>query len=229
VTSGETSIGGTRRAFEPTKWTVVLKARDRKETGALVERYWKPCYFYIRRKGHGVEDAKDLTQGFFLDFIERDALAGVTRAKGRFRSFLLACLDHYLSNEYDRRRAKKRSAKLVPLDFDVAETQFRQCPHDSPERAFHRQWAHSVMDKGIARLHEEMGSRFDLLREYLITGEARLKDVAKKLDLSESNAKVILHRARKRYRELLRDEIARTVERPGEVDDEMKELFALLS
>lgn len=225
----ETSIGGTKRVFEATAWTVVLKARDRKETGALIERYWKPCYFYIRRKGHDIEDAKDLAQGFFMDFLERDALAGVSRAKGRFRSFLLACLDHYLSNEYDRRKAKKRSAKLVPLDFEVAETQFRESRHDTPERAYHRQWAQSVMDKAVAALHAEMGDRFELLRGYLMSGDAKLKDVAKKLGLSESNAKVILHRARKRYRELLRAEVARTVERPGEIDDEMKEIFSLLS
>lgn len=222
----ETSIGGDRRAFEPTVWTVVLQARDRDEWSGLVERYWKPCYFYVRRRGHDVEDAKDLTQAFFADFLERDALAGVTRAKGRFRSYLLACLDHFLSNEYDRRKAKKRTGAF---DFAGAESQLADAKGDTPEKAFHRQWAVGVIEKALAVLRSEMGDRFDVLREYITAGRpGTLKDVAERLRLTEANVKVVLHRTRKRYREILQAEVARTVERPGEVQDELKEVFAAL-
>jgi RNA polymerase sigma-70 factor (ECF subfamily) len=225
----ETSMGGDRRAFEPTAWTVILRARDQKEIGALVERYWKPCYFYIRRKGHDVEDAKDLTQAFFSDFIERDALARVTRSKGRFRSFLLACLDHYLSNEYDRRKAQKRGSRPLSLDFEGAENLFSQSPSQTPEHLYRRQWAVERIERSLQALKEEMGPRFDALREYITAGQpGTVKEVAERLKLSESNVKVIIHRSRRRYRELLRAEVARTVELKGEVDDELKELFSSL-
>jgi len=225
----ETSMGGDRRSFEPTAWTVILRARDQKEIGALVERYWKPCYFYVRRKGHDVEDSKDLTQAFFSDFIERDALARVTRSKGRFRSFLLACLDHYLSNEYDRRKAQKRGTKPLSLDFEGAENLFSQSPAQTPERLYRRQWAVERIERSLQALKEEMGPRFDALREYITAGQpGTVKEVAERLKLSESNVKVIIHRSRRRYRELLRAEVARTVELKAEVDEELKELFASL-
>jgi RNA polymerase sigma-70 factor (ECF subfamily) len=154
----------------------------------------------------------------------------VTKTKGRFRSFLLACLDHYLSNEYDRRRAKKRSAKLVSLDFDVAENLYNQTKHETPERLFNRQWAVGVIEKALAALRREIGPRFDVLKEYITAGRpGSVREIAERLELTESNVKVIVHRARKRYRDLLKEEIARTVEKPQEVDDELKELFAALS
>ncbi len=228
--SRETTMGGSKGRFRSTNWTLVLRARDEKELGALVELYWKPCYFYIRRKGHDVEDAKDLTQGFFTDFLERDALARVTRSKGRFRSFLLACLEHYLSNEYDRRKAKKRAAKLLSLDFDGAENLYAQSDAMDPERAYRRQWAVGVIDRALRTLKEEMGPRFDALREYITAGQpGSVREVAEKLSLTESNVKVIVHRARRRYRDLLRAEVGRTVETPGEAADELRELFAALS
>ncbi len=226
----ETTMGGSKRGFSQTAWTVILQARDRKELGALVDRYWKPCYFYVRRKGHDVEDAKDLTQGFFGDFIERDALARVTRSKGKFRSFLLACLEHYLSNEYDRRKALKRGGKNLSLDFDGAEDMFSRSGEDTPERAYRRQWAVGLIERALAALKEEMGPRFDALREYITAGQpGSLKELAERLRLTESNVKVIIHRSRKRYRDLLKEEVARTVESRGEIDDELQELFAALS
>lgn len=226
----ETTMGGDGRAFGQTAWTVILLARDKKELGALVERYWKPCYYYVRRKGHDVEDAKDLTQGFFGDFIERDALARVTKSKGKFRSFLLACLEHYLSNEYDRRKALKRGVKPLSLDFEGAEEMLRRAGESSPEQAYRREWAVGLINRALAALKEEMGSRFDALREYITAGQpGTVKDVAARLGLSESNVKVIIHRSRRRYRDLLKEEVARTVERKGEVDEELRELFAALS
>ena len=225
----ETTMGGSRRGFEQTAWTIILKARDHKEMGALVERYWKPCYFYIRRKGHDVEDAKDLAQAFFTDFIQRDALARVTKSKGKFRSFLLACLDHYLSNEYDRRKALKRGVKPMSLDFEGAEGLFAQSREETPERAYLRQWAIEQIERSLAVLKEEMGPRFDALREYITAGQpGTLKEVAAKIGVSEGNVKVIIHRSRRRYRDLLKAEVARSVESKGEVDDELKELFAAL-
>jgi len=226
----ETTMGGSRRGFEQTAWTVVLLARDKKQLGALVERYWKPCYFYIRRKGHDVEDAKDLTQAFFADFLERDALARVTKSKGRFRSFLLACMDHFLSNEYDRRKALKRGTRPLSLDFEGAEGLFAQSREETPERAYLRQWAVGHIERALAALKDEMGARFDTLREYITAGQpGALKDVAEKLGITEGNVKVIIHRARRRYRDLLKAEVARTVETRGEIDDELKELFAALT
>ncbi len=223
----ETSIGGSRRSFGETRWTVVLLARDRKELGGLIDRYWKPCYFYIRRKGHDVEDAKDLTQGFFTDFLVRDGLGRVSRSKGRFRSFLLACLDHFLSNEYDRRKAQKRGPKPLSLDFEGAEDLFSHAGKDSAARLYLRQWAVAILDRATRALKEELGPRFDALREYILAGQpGSVREVAERLGLTESNVKVIIHRSRRRYRELLRAEVARTVETRGEVDDELKELFA---
>ncbi|HVR85436.1 MAG TPA: sigma-70 family RNA polymerase sigma factor [Planctomycetota bacterium] len=226
----ETTMGGAGRTFGPTAWTVILKARDRKELGALVERYWKPCYYYIRRKGHDIEDAKDLTQGFFGDFIERDALARVTKTKGKFRSFLLACLEHYLSNEYDRRKALKRGVKPLSLDFEGAEEMLTRAGEVSPEHTYRREWAVGLINRALSALKVEMGPRFDALREYITAGQpGTLREVAEKLDLSESNVKVIIHRSRRRYRDLLKEEVARTVERKGEVDEELRELFAALA
>ncbi len=197
---------------------------------ALLDLYWKPCYFYIRRRGHDVEDAKDLTQGFFADLLEREALAAVTRSKGRFRSFLRACLDHYLSNEYDRRKAGKRAGKVLSLDFEGAETQLAATKAESPERAYRRQWAVGVLDRALGALKAELGSRFEALKEYITAGQpGSLRQVAGRLGTSEGNVKVILHRARRRYRDLLRQEVGRTVESPGEVEDELRDLFSALS
>lgn len=228
--SRETSMGGSRRAFEPTAWTLVLKAREGRELSALFERYWKPCYFYVRRRGHDVEDAKDLTQAFFADLLEREALAAVTRSRGRFRNYLRACLDHFLSNERDRRRARKRGAKVLSLDVEGAETQLAASKAESPERAFRRQWALGVLERALAELKKEMGPRFDALREYITAGQpGSLREVAARLGLAEGNVKVILHRARRRYRDRLREEVARTVDDPRDVDGELGELFSALS
>jgi RNA polymerase sigma factor (sigma-70 family) len=227
----ETSIGGERGAFGNTRWTLILRARDEKQLGEFLQNYWKPCYFYIRRKGQDVEDAKDLTQSFFMDFLERDGLARVTRSKGRFRSYLLACLDHFLSNEYDRRKAQKRGAgRVFPIDFQSAEEIFARSGDASPERAYRRQWAIDHIERALGALKAEMGGRFDALREYIMAGQpGTLKAVAETLGLSESNVKVIIHRARKRYRELLKEEVARTVDKPGEVEEELLELFSALA
>src|SRR3954469_7202562 len=226
----ETTMGGQGGAFGQTAWTVILQARDRKELGALVERYWKPWYYYIRRKGHDVEDAKDLTQGFFGDFIERDALARVTKTKGKFRSFLLACLEHYLSNEYDRRKALKRGVKPLSLDFEGAEEMLTRAGEASPEQLYRREWAVGLINRSLDALKVEMGPRFDALKEYITAGQpGTLREVADKMKLSEANVKVIIHRSRRRYRDLLKEEVARTVERKGEVDEELQELFAALA
>jgi RNA polymerase sigma factor (sigma-70 family) len=229
--SRETTLGGGRRDFEQTSWTLVLKARDLKDLGALFERYWKPCYFFIRRKGHDVEDAKDLTQGFFGDLFQRDGLARVTRSKGRFRTYLLACLDHFLSNEYDRRKALKRGGgrKIVSLDVDGAEDLLSREDEADPERAFRREWARGILDRASRELRGELGARFDALKEYITAGQpTAVAEIADKLGLSESNVKVIVHRARKRYRELLQAEVARTVDSRGDVESELSELFKAL-
>lgn len=228
--SRETALGGDRRSFEPTVWTVVLKARDRKEAGALIERYWKPCYFYIRRRGYAVEDAKDLTQSFFSALLEQDALARVTKSKGPFRNFLLACLNHFLSDERGRQKAQKRGGGVPRVDFESAEKQLGLADPDTPETLFRRQWALETVGRALDRLRHEMGDRFRAFGDYITGGRPEdLKSLAARIGLSESNVKVILHRARRRLREIIETEVARTVEDPADVEGELAELMKAVS
>lgn len=213
----ETRIGGDRAAFQPTLWTQVLKARTRSspEGRAALDRlltdYWKPTYFFIRRRGHNVEDAKDLTQEFFARFLEREAMKGVDPSKGKFRTFLLAVLEHFLSDEYDRRKARKRTPKF---DFAKAETQFR------PDHTFDRDWALAVLERAFVRLREE-----DPRGAEIVKSMRDYANLAEKLDTTEGNVKVIAHRAKKRLRQLLLDEIRPTL---AEGDDEKAELAGVL-
>jgi RNA polymerase sigma-70 factor (ECF subfamily) len=232
--------------FATTHWSVVLAARARGEPqaeealSALCRTYWYPLYAYIRRRGHSAEDAQDLTQAFFTRLLEKNDLAQVDPQKGRFRSFLLAACNHFLSNERDRQKAQKRGGgrAALSLDWSDAEGRYLVEPADglTPERLFERRWALTLLDQVLTRLRAEYAERgkehlFDALRGAM-AGEpdaASYRDSARQLGLSEGAVKVAIHRLRQRYRELLRDEIGRTVGAPEQIDDEVRDLFAALA
>jgi RNA polymerase sigma factor (sigma-70 family) len=244
----ETSRGAVpaaARHFVTTRWTMVLTAGASDTTHAqqalekLCQTYWYPLYAYVRRQGHSPEDAQDLTQEFFARFLAKNYLGDVDRSKGKFRSFLIACLKHYLSKEYVRRNALKRGGgqALVPLDGLAAETRYCREPADAatPDKLFERQWALTLLEQVLARLageYDAAGKRaqFEQLQGAL-TGDKALasyREIGERLGLNEGAVKVAVHRLRQRYRELLRDEIAQTVADPAEVDDEIRYLFSAL-
>jgi DNA-directed RNA polymerase specialized sigma24 family protein len=230
--------------FATTHWSLVLAARDRAEPGAgdalasLCALYWYPLYAYVRRRGHGADDAHDLTQEFFARLLAKDFLAGVDRTKGKFRAFLLAAVNHFLANERDRTRAKKRGGgrPVLSLDAADAEGRYRAEPAGglTPEQLFERRWALALLGEVMARLRADYeakgkGRLFDRLRGFLV-GEkgAGYRGAVDELGLSEGAVKVAVHRLRRRYRELLREEIGRTVATPDEIEEEIRELFAAL-
>jgi RNA polymerase sigma-70 factor (ECF subfamily) len=232
--------------FATTHWSVVVAAQGRsapqarEALAALCRTYWYPLYVFIRRQGHAAEEAQDLTQEFFARLLEKDFLDDVDQAKGKFRTFLLACCRHFLANERDRARAQKRGAgrQLLSLDFTAAEKRYRLEPAhiDTPEKLFERRWALSLLDAVLARLRDEMvQSRKEKLFEALkgfLTGEDRAtpyRQAAAQLGMSEGAVKVAVHRLRQRYRELLEDEIGRTLNEPELVAEEIRNLFAALA
>ena len=231
--------------FATTQWTLVLNAgrsdstRARNALAELCRTYWYPLYAYVRRRGEPPEDAEDLTQGFFERLLRLDSLAGVRREKGKFRSFLLASLNHYLSDEWDRERAQKRGkGRVVPLEAGVAEARFSREPADlvTPEKLFERKWAMTLLELAVQRLQQEYESEgkgpLFLALGFSIAGENSDVPYAKlsgELGLSEPALRVAVHRLRRRYRQMLRDEIARTVTTEAEVDDEIQHLRRVLA
>jgi RNA polymerase sigma-70 factor (ECF subfamily) len=205
----------------------------------LCRVYWRPLYAYIRRRGYGPHDAQDLTQEFFARLLERNDLARVSPDKGKFRSFLLAALNHFLSNEWDRVRAIKRGARLTFISIDETSPEHRSLIEsiaDLPaERAFEKRWATALLDKAFERLRRESiqagrGELFDRLKRFL-AGEPDAGEygaVAAQLGWTQSSVAVAVHRLRQRYGELVREEIAHTVSEPAGVDAEMRDLFAAL-
>jgi RNA polymerase sigma-70 factor (ECF subfamily) len=231
--------------FATTHWSLILAARDRAEPGSadalasLCGLYWYPLYAYIRRRGNRAEEAPDLTQEFFARLLEKDFLAAVDRGKGKFRSYLLAACNHFLANEHDRAVARKRGGgkPLLSLDAADAEDRYLAEPADdvAPEKLFERRWAMALLQHVMARLRADFETKgksalFDRLRGFL-AGEKSMgyRQAAAELGLSEAAIKVQVHRLRARYRELLREEIGRTVGTPEEIDDEIRSLFAALA
>jgi DNA-directed RNA polymerase specialized sigma24 family protein len=232
--------------FATTHWSVVLDAGKPGSTqfrGALEElcrTYWLALYSYLRSDGYNPDDAKDLTQGFFLRLLRTDSLVGVSPVKGRFRTFLLASMKHFLSDERDRARAQKRGGNqtVISIDGIQAEASFLQLPSGemSPQMAFDRHWALTVLDKAFCRLREEYtrsgrAKLFEALSVFLST-EATSGDYAAlraKLEMSGQAIGVAVHRLRHRYGECVRFEIGRTVTRPEELNEEMQHLFSLLA
>jgi RNA polymerase sigma factor (sigma-70 family) len=231
--------------FATTHWSVVLAAANDKNPQAvaalerLCRTYWYPLYAYVRREGHSPADAQDLTQGFFAQLLARHSLASVAPEKGRFRSFLLASMRHFLSVERERARAVKRggNAQILSLDAQEAETRYRLEPVDrlDAKKIYERRWAMTLLEQAVIRLREELAAvgkaeLFEHLRCF-ISGDREVTcgQVAIRLGLSESAVKSAVHRLRERYRELVREEIAHTVADPAEVDTEIQYLAALLS
>ena len=212
----ETAIGGKNVRFPSTAWAIVRDAGGGSPDalGRLIGAYWKPAYFFIRRKGHDVEAAKDLTQGFFGSLLERDFFSAAREDKGRFRSFILSALSHYLANERDRVRAKKRGG-----DFNLVEAEQELASSDpSPEKAFLAKWALEILGRAMSRLKMETSPE-DFA---LLAGGASSA-------LSETDLKNRRFRMRTRLRELLREEILPSVERAEDVDSEIRELFSALA
>jgi RNA polymerase sigma-70 factor (ECF subfamily) len=228
--------------FATTQWNLVLAAREGTETEArralesLCEAYWYPLYAYVRRRGFTADEARDLTQGFFADLLSRDFLDAIDRSKGRFRSFLLASLEHFLSHERDRAHTLKKGGGTtpIPLDTDVAETRYRHEPPDplTPEVVFERRWGLTVMERAMERLAREFDdqpSRFERLKTCLTGSEpAQYRDIAIALGMTETAVKAAVHRLRQRYGRLLRNEIAETVADEAEVDEEVRHLLAVV-
>lgn len=235
-----------RRWFTTTHWSVVLSARNGKSPhseralAALCETYWFPLYAYLRGSGYSSHDAQDLTQDFFAQLLEKDFLKDVDDRRGKFRSFLLAALKHYLGHQRERARAKKRGGGRIPfsLDFRDAEHRYHLEPATSstPERLYQRRWALTLLDRVVQRLEEEnirvgKAEMFTGLKEFLTAGRQSrpYREVAEALGMKEGAVKVAVHRLRRRYREILKEEIAQTVADPTEIDDELRELFAAVS
>jgi len=234
------------QGFETTCWSVVLSARDggsneaREALSALFETYWYPLYAFVRRKGHNPDTAQDVVQGFFTRLLERGGLASVTREKGKFRSFLMAACTHFMANEADHDRAKKRGGGVSPISIDRVAAEGRyacQPTHKlTAERLFERQWALALLDSVLRALTAEMtrdgkARQFEILRPTLLGGAVRIPyaQIAADLGLpSEEAARAAAHRLRKRYRVLLCEEVARTVDDPADVDAEIRSLFGAL-
>ena len=206
----------------------------------LCRVYWYPLYAYIRRRGHDTHESEDLTQEFFLRLLDKKYLAQVDRQKGKFRAFLLASLKHFLANDWDRSKTQKRGGGLTVIAFDGldAESRYRQEPaHNlTPEKLFERQWALTVLDRVLARLQAESvvldggPAVFGCLKQFLTGGRSPggYALVGAELGMTEGAVKTAVHRLRRRYRQLLRDEIAQTVAGPEEIDDEIRYLTSCL-
>jgi len=233
------------RTFATTHWSVVLEAgragssEARQALEQLCAAYWYPLYAYVRRQGHGPHDAQDFVQEFFARLLERNDLRLADRNRGRFRTFLLTSLQHFLINEWHKANREKRGGGrlFVSLDAEKTETRFLAEPADqrSPDKAFERRWGMVVLDRVLEQLQAELvaadrGQLFHELKPCL-TGEdheSSYTEIGQRLGVTEGNVKVMVHRLRHRYRELLRKEISLTVEEPAVIDDEIRDLIAAL-
>jgi RNA polymerase sigma-70 factor (ECF subfamily) len=235
----------TSESFETTQWSVVVSAGNQGSPQAqqalakLCQAYWYPLYVFVRRQGQRPEDAQDLVQGFFAKVIEKNYVADAEREKGRFRSFLLLALKRYMANEWDHANREKRGGgkQILSLDAQNTEMRYKTEPADemSPEKAFERQWALTLLQQVLDRLSAEFTTAgktrlFEELKVFL-NGEksGSYTEVGGRLGMSESAIKVAVHRLRLRYRELLKQEIANTVGSPDAIKDEINSLFAALS
>jgi len=231
--------------FAATSWTNVLTAQrgGSPEAAAALEKlcrtYWYPLYAYIRRKGCDPHKAQDLNQEFFYRLIKENYLGAVDRRRGKFRSFLLAALNHFLSNQRDYERAAKRGGRytLISLDDTDAETRFKLEPASdlSPEKIFERNWFLTLFEHALTRLREEQTAAgraelFEDLKQFLIE-DAESGDynaAATRVNLRPNAVAVTVHRLRERYRKLVHEEIVRTVADPAEIEEELRRFFAVL-
>jgi len=234
-----------RELFPTTPWGLVLAAgitatRESAEAlSQLCEAYWYPLYVYVRRNGHSIEDAQDLTQEFFARVLEKHYLRDADRERGRFRNFLLASLKHCLANEWDRARAEKRGGRKIPISLDAATAEDRYpleaADHLTPEKIFDREWALTLLDRTMVRLGQEYATvskndLFNKIKDFLSGNNRRggNAQAARELGMTEGAFKVAVHRARRRFGELLRNEVAGTVASPEDVQQEIRYLLAAL-
>jgi RNA polymerase sigma factor (sigma-70 family) len=230
--------------FPTTRWTLVVAAGNPEQKDAraalvcLCEHYWYPLYAYLRRRGYTSDQAQDLTQDFFTRILEGRYLDRVDPERGRFRSFLLSSLKFFVADERDRQRAQKRGGgQVFPLELSSGEERYQREPaHDeTPERIFERQWALSVLDRVVERLQDEFvqhgrSEDFERLKVFLLSRSgAPYAALAKEMNMSEGALKVAVHRLRKKYRELLRQQIADTVADQADVESELRYLAAAVS
>jgi len=231
--------------FRTTSWTLVLAAGanpttdSRAALAALCEAYWGPVYAFVRRSGYDAEQSQDLTQSFFALLIEKHYLHAADRQRGRFRSFLLSALKHFLANEWDRANALKRGGgtTFVSIDRGAGEEWYAPAAveESTPESLFEQRWALSLLDQVMRKLRTEFSAsgrdhQFDTLSAFLNLSpdEGRYEAAAEALGMSAGAVRMAVHRLRKRFRELLRAEIAETVTAPEEIDDEIRFLLSTL-
>lgn len=244
--TGNASSGTRNPVFATTHWSVVLKAgEDISPAGTvalekLCRTYWFPLFAFLRRKGHPEEDAKDLTQQFFTRLLERKDFQTLDARKGKFRTFLLASLTHFLANERDHAQAAKRGGGRIPISLDaISPEQFQRlepATNLSPDKLFDQRWAMTLLEEAVGRLRAEMvradkGVQFEQTKSFL-TDDPRDGDyatVAERLGVPSQSVAVLVHRLRQRYRELVRAEVANTVSSPTEVAEEMRHLYAALN
>jgi len=246
ASSNQSTLAGPRD-FRTTHWSLVVAAtkpdstQTRAALAALCEIYWFPVYAYIRRRGFGPESAKDLTQGLFAKIIEKQYLRAADREKGRFRTFLLVCVQHFLNNEWQKEHALKRGGgySIVSLDEQLAEDCYRAEPMDtlSPERLFERRWAIVVLEQAMEHLRVEFlnagkAAQFEKLQVFLSGSKeapASYAEVGTELGLTENAARQTAFRMRSRYGELLRHRVSQCVASPAETEAELRHLFTVLS
>jgi RNA polymerase sigma-70 factor (ECF subfamily) len=232
--------------FTTTHWSVVLEAcQVESPQGAdaleqLCRTYWYPLYAFVRRKGYSPADAQDLTQDFFARLLEKKYIALADRSRGRFRTFLLTSLQHFLANEWAKAKTERRGGghQIISWEEDEAEERYLAEPADNlaPDKIFERRWATGLLELVLARLREEYtaaakSEQFETLKVF-VWGEKSLAsyaEIAGQLRMSEGAVKVAVYRLRQRYRELLRAQVARTVASESEVDEELRYLISTLS
>jgi RNA polymerase sigma factor (sigma-70 family) len=232
--------------FPTTSWSLIvasaghLDAQSKQALATLCERYWYPLYAFIRGRGYEAEKARDLTQDFFVRLLEKNYVRQVDPRRGRFRAFLLTAAKHFLLNEADRESARKRGGGyiMLPIEIGTAERTYQMEPaHDlTPEKVFARNWAVTLLQAVTDQLQQEFAeagkaNQFEALKP-MLTGEGegvRYSQIAVELGLSEGAVKVAIHRLRRRFRELLRLEIAETVANPEQIDAELRYLSEVLT
>jgi RNA polymerase sigma factor (sigma-70 family) len=239
----DSSAGVGAGQFRTTCWSAVLLSAQSETAGSDIAReelcrlYWYPLYAFVRRRGNSPEDAKDLTQGFFLSLFDRKSLNQVTPLKGKFRSFLLASLKNYLSAEFHRENAIKRGGRVefVPIDFESGDDRYSNVPSDAltPEKVFDARWAITLLRLVMDRLRAEYGSRgksaiFDTLEPFLdignMAGLPTYEAAAEQLRIGQGAVKTLIHRLRKRHGQILRETVSQTVTEPDEIDAEIRAL-----
>jgi RNA polymerase sigma-70 factor (ECF subfamily) len=234
------------RQFITTRWSLVgaaradavSQARARAALEELCRSYWFPLYAFVRSRGHSADDAQDLVQAFFARILEKDGLSAARRERGRFRSYLLGAMKHFLTNEWHRQRTQKRGGREQVLDWEALNPETRYAAAvaaaDDPDHRFDREWAMEIVTDALQALRDEMakagkGEQFEALRGSLTGDETFSREaIAARLGMSEGALKTAIHRLRRRYRDLLRAAIAETVSDEADLDAEMRDLHAIL-